>query len=99
MASIVAIQKVENGNENVREKVYEAVKKSMENAEWKKFVKKGEDTLLKVNMCWADFLLPGMCTSPWVLGAVLDVVQNYVGKIYVGEARWRRFKAGGTDAG
>lgn len=93
MTSIVAIQKVENGNENVREKVYEAVKKSMENAEWKKFIKKGEDALLKVNMCWADFLLPGMCTSPWVLGAVLDVVQNYVGKIYVGEGSVAAFQS------
>lgn len=90
---IVAVQKLEPGKENVKEKVYKTVRKAMENAKWKRFIHKGEDTLLKVNMCWADFLLPGMCTSPWVLGATIEVIQNYVGKIYIGEGMAAAFQS------
>ncbi len=90
---IVAVQKVKSGEENVKEKVYEAVRVAMENAKWKRFLHKGEETLLKVNMCWADFLLPGMCTSPWVLGATIETIQNYVGQIYIGEGMAAAFQS------
>ncbi|NIO23252.1 MAG: DUF362 domain-containing protein [Candidatus Aenigmarchaeota archaeon] len=90
MTSKVWISRVE---EQTREEVYRKVKKSMVKSEWKKFFKRGEDTLLKVNMCWADFLLPGMCTSPWVLGGVIETIQDYVGKIYVGEGMAAAFQS------
>jgi uncharacterized protein (DUF362 family) len=90
MRSRVWISRVE---EQTREEVQGKVKKSMTKAGWKKFFRKGEDTLLKVNMCWADFLLPGMCTSPWVLGGVIETIQGYVGKIYVGEGMAAAFQS------
>jgi len=95
--SIVSIQKVNYNEPDLKKEVYNVVRKSMEETKWKNSIKKGGDTLLKVNMCWADFLLPGMCTSPWVLGAVIDVIRDHVGKIYVGEglaAAFQSFKKG-----
>lgn len=97
MSSVVGIAKVEESSRNTKEEVYSAVKRAMEYAGWKNYIKKNEETLLKVNMCWADYLLPGMCTSPWVLGAVIEVIQDYVGKIYIGEglaAAFQSFKRG-----
>jgi len=90
MRSKVWISRIE---EQTKEEVYSKVRKSMEGVGWKKFFKKGEDTLLKVNMCWADFLLPGMCTSPWVLGGVIETIGDYVGKIYVGEGMAAAFQS------
>ena len=92
MKSKVSINQVNYKAEDLEGEVFQTVKKSMEMSGWKNFVKKGEDTLLKVNMCWADFLLPGMCTSPWVLGSVIEVIQDYVGKIYVGEGMASAFQ-------
>lgn len=91
----VSITKVEpeTKKHDTKKQVYKSVKKAMMQAGWKKHIHKGEDTLLKVNMCWADFLLPGMCTSPWVLGAVIDTIQDHVGKIYAGEGLAAAFQS------
>jgi uncharacterized protein (DUF362 family) len=54
--------------------VQKAVKKAMNLANWKKHVK-GKKIFLKVNAI-SDQLVPGQCTSPWVIDAVLSEVRK-----------------------
>lgn len=62
--------------------VFTAVKKAMEFANWEKFVK-GKKVFLKINAL-SHQVIPGLCTSPWVLEAVLYVMKGK--EIYVGDA-------------
>jgi len=57
----------------------------MEAAEWKKFISKGADVSLKVNLGW-DLFLPGAVTSPWVVEGVIQAIKGYVGQIYIVES-------------
>ena len=64
--------------------VFRAVKQAMELAEWQKHVK-GDSIFIKPN-CLADILVPGVCTSPWVVESVIKVIQKPGRNIYVGDA-------------
>lgn len=65
--------------------VLEAVSDAMERAEWRRYVPPGSRVAIKPNLCW-DLPLPGAQTSPWVLAAVLEVMQPHVSDIVVIEA-------------
>jgi uncharacterized protein (DUF362 family) len=70
MKSKVAFVKVKhekNGVEN-------AVKRAMKLANWKKHVK-GKKLFVKINGI-SDQLVPGQCTSPWVIDAVLSELRK-----------------------
>src|SRR3989338_5832963 len=69
-----------------KEEIQKIVRKSMALGEWKKYIY-GNKIFLKVNGV-SDQLVPGQCTSPWVLEAVLqEVTENYPNaEISVGDA-------------
>lgn len=73
-------------------KVKEAVKKAMNLANYKKYIKKGDITLVKPNICW-DMVVPGSQTSPWVVEAVLEILVNRSAKIYLIEGDSNTHKA------
>jgi len=81
--STVSIVKVEREEGELKGKVFEAVKRSMELSDWRRHIHRGKDLFIKFSMPWCDFLLPGMCTTPWALEAVVEVVQNHVADIYL----------------
>lgn len=70
-------------NKQSKEGVFEAVKKAMELAEWRKFVK-GQKIFLKIN-AMNTLLIPGTNTSPWVLESVLRILKKTKAKFYVGD--------------
>jgi uncharacterized protein (DUF362 family) len=65
--------------------VHKAVREVMELADWKRFVVKDKPVSLKPNLGW-DFLLPGAISSPWVVEGVIEVIKDYVPKIYMVES-------------
>ena len=70
MPSKVIFVKVEHEENGVQK----AVKKVMELAQWKNFVK-GKKIFVKINGI-SDQLVPGQCTSPWVIDAVLSEIRK-----------------------
>jgi uncharacterized protein (DUF362 family) len=76
--SIVAV-------EAVRGDVAAAVRAALTAAEWTRFVPKGADVSLKVNLGW-DLFIPGSITSPLVVEALIHAIRDHVGAIYVVEA-------------
>src|SRR5688572_18159732 len=74
------VSSVQVGND-----VRSAVRRSLELAEWTRFVSAGADVSLKVNLGW-DLFLPGSITSPLVAEAVILEIRDHVGKIYVVES-------------
>ena len=66
-----------------KEDVINAVHKSMELANWKKHVT-GEKVFLKPNYL-SKRLVPGQCTSPWVLEAVVQKLQEEQFKLIMGD--------------
>lgn len=72
MKSKVAFVKVEHEKNGVQK----AVKRAMNLVNWKKHVS-GNKIALKIN-CMSSELVPGQCTSPWVLEGVLqEVLERY----------------------
>jgi uncharacterized protein (DUF362 family) len=71
--------------EEVRGDVRDAVRRALAGAEWTRFVAKGADVSLKVNLGW-DLFIPGSITSPLVLEALIEEIRDHVGRIYVVEA-------------
>ncbi len=67
------------------EGVDNAVGKLLDNFNWKEFLPKGQDVLLKVNLTW-DYLRPGVNTSPWVVEALSKRLKAHTGQIYIGES-------------
>jgi uncharacterized protein (DUF362 family) len=65
-----------------KEDLFKTVEKAMELAEWKKHIK-GDKVFIKINAL-SDQVVPGQCTSPWFLEAVLEVLKDF--KIAVGDA-------------
>ncbi|MEM3075954.1 MAG: hypothetical protein QW590_03960, partial [Candidatus Bilamarchaeaceae archaeon] len=53
-----------------KEGVREAVHRAMDMGEWKKYIY-GNKIFVKINGI-SDQLVPGQCTSPWVIDAVLE---------------------------
>jgi len=85
------------GKKNLQEAINYAVRLAMVKADWRRHIQPKLPTYIKFNMCWCDFLLPGMCTSPAVLQAVIDVIKDHVGPIYLIEgvaAAHQNFKKG-----
>jgi uncharacterized protein (DUF362 family) len=77
--AFVKVKHEENG-------VHNAVWKAMELTDWKDYVK-GDKIFVKINGI-SDQLVPGQCTSPWVIDAVLKKLREYKpkAKIYMGDA-------------
>ncbi len=66
-----------------KEGVFAAVKRAMELAGWRKYVK-GKKIFLKINAMNIK-LIPGTNTSPWVLEAVLVVLRRLNARVYIGD--------------
>jgi len=81
MVSIVAHKKV-LGFE--KENMFLAVQEAMELARWREYVK-GKDIFLKVNLL-SDQLVPGQCTSPWIVEGVVKELMKGKFTIYIGDA-------------
>ncbi|NIM46922.1 MAG: DUF362 domain-containing protein [Candidatus Aenigmarchaeota archaeon] len=69
-----------------KKEVRRTVHKSMELGNWKKFIK-GKKIFVKINGI-SDQLVPGQCTSPWVIDSVLEKLKKSYPKseIYIGDA-------------
>ncbi|MBU5557669.1 MAG: DUF362 domain-containing protein [Candidatus Micrarchaeia archaeon] len=69
-----------------KEGVREAVHRAMDMGEWKKYIY-GNKIFVKINGI-SDQLVPGQCTSPWVIDAVLEkLCKEYSNAdIYMGDA-------------
>ncbi len=80
MKSIIAHQKIV-GEE--KQDVLYSVKNAMELAQWQKYVK-GKKVFLKVNLL-SDQLVPGQCTSPWILEGVIKVLLDADKEIVIGD--------------
>jgi uncharacterized protein (DUF362 family) len=76
--SIVAVQPVEGD-------VRLAVRAALRAAEWTRFVPRGADVSLKVNLGW-DLFIPGSITSPLVAEALIEEIRDHVGVIHVVES-------------
>lgn len=61
------------------------VRRAMELGRWDEFITPGVDVALKPNLGW-DKLIPGAISSPWVVEAVIMVIRDYVGKIFLVES-------------
>ncbi|MBN2142556.1 DUF362 domain-containing protein [Candidatus Woesearchaeota archaeon] len=57
-----------------QENVFSAVEQAMELAHWKKYVR-GKKIFIKPNLL-SDQVVPGQCTSPWVLEAVIKIIKT-----------------------
>ena len=67
------------------EGVIRDVRKAMELAEWQRFITRGAEVSLKVNLGW-DKLIPGAVSAPWVVEGVIQTIRDYVGRIYLVES-------------
>ncbi len=73
-SSVVASIAVKPGNQ--KELVFEAVEKTMELANWRKYVY-GDNIVLKINAVW-DKVYPCVTTSPMVIEAVIRMIQKHI---------------------
>ena len=67
---------------NKKEDLFDTVREAMELADWREHIK-GKKLFIKVNAL-SDQVVPGQCTSPWFLEAVLEVLKDF--QIIVGDA-------------
>ena len=67
------------------EDVIRDVRKAMELADWQRFITRGAEVSLKVNLGW-DKLIPGAVSAPWVVEGVIQTIRDYVGRIYLVES-------------
>jgi len=69
-----------------KEGVHDTVKKALSLTDWTKYVK-GNKIFLKINGI-SDQVVPGQCTSPWVVEAVVkEVKENFPkAKLFMGDA-------------
>jgi uncharacterized protein (DUF362 family) len=71
--SKVAFSKIKDKSHNG---LFKAVWRAMELANWKRYVK-GKKIFLKINGI-SDQVVPGQCTNPWVIEAVIQKLQNEI---------------------
>ena len=73
-------------NKVTKDEVRNVVHKAMEKAKWRNFIK-GKKIFVKINGI-SDQLVPGQCTSPWVIDAVLEKLRKRFpnNEIYMGDA-------------
>ncbi len=69
---------------NSKESVLKTVKCAMELANWKKYVK-GKTVFIKTNLL-IKTVVPGQCTSPWVIEGIIKVLKENNKTIYIGDA-------------
>lgn len=69
-----------------KEGVHEAVKKALSLTSWKKYIK-GKKIFLKINGI-SDQVVPGQCTSPWVVEAMVQEIRANFPKteVFMGDA-------------
>ncbi len=72
--------------------VDEAVKKAMELADYKKYIKKDDKVVVKPNLCW-DLVVPGSQTSPWVMESLLKILVDRCSEVHVIEGDSNTHKA------
>jgi uncharacterized protein (DUF362 family) len=65
--------------------VFNAVQEAMRLVNWKQYISPGADIALKPNLGW-DKLIPGAISAPWVVEAVILIIRNYVGDIFLVES-------------
>lgn len=61
------------------------LRRALEAAEWKRFVPRGADVSLKVNLGW-DLFIPGSITAPFFVEALIEAIRAHVGRIFVVES-------------
>jgi uncharacterized protein (DUF362 family) len=69
--SIVALTRIRR---DVKHELFWKVKKAMELSAWKEYVRSGK-IFIKTDFGY-EKVVPGMCTSPWVLESVLKVIRE-----------------------
>ncbi|MBI2148930.1 DUF362 domain-containing protein [Candidatus Woesearchaeota archaeon] len=79
--SIVVHKKIKNIS---KEEVISSVKKAMELAKWRNYVK-GKRIFIKTNLL-IKRVIPGLCTSPWVLEGIIRVLKSDRREVYIGDA-------------
>lgn len=62
-----------------------AIRNALDSAEWTRFIPRGADVSLKVNLGW-DLFIPGSITSPFFAEALVDEIREYVGKMFMVES-------------
>ncbi|MFH0830294.1 MAG: DUF362 domain-containing protein [Candidatus Aenigmatarchaeota archaeon] len=69
-----------------KEGVHDAVKRALELTDWKKYIH-GRKIFFKINGI-SDQIVPGQCTSPWVIEAMVrEVKENFPdAELYMGDA-------------
>jgi uncharacterized protein (DUF362 family) len=77
-SSVVALQRVEGD-------VRTALRRALDDAEWKRAIPAGATVALKVNLGW-DLFIPGSITSPMVAEALILEIRSHVGRIVMVEA-------------
>lgn len=78
--SIVTHKKIKG---NSKEDVLSNVEKAMQLASWKKYVK-GKKVFIKTNLLLKK-VVPGLCTSPWVIEGIIKVLKKDEREIYIGD--------------
>ncbi len=78
--SLVAHKKISHVSKSA---ILDSVERVMEHASWKSYIH--GDVFVKVNLL-SHQVVPGLCTSPWVLEGVLRVLQKKAKSITVGDA-------------
>lgn len=69
----------------MRDVVIRDVRRSMDLAEWKRYVPQGAPVSIKANLGW-DKLVPGAISAPWVIEGVIETIREHVGPIYLVES-------------
>ncbi len=78
--SIVAHKRIRGESKEV---LLEAVEQAMQLANWKKYVK-GKKVFIKTNLLLKK-VVPGLCTSPWVIEGIIKVLKKNNKEIYIGD--------------
>lgn len=78
--STVANKKIKGES---KESVIKSVEQVMLLANWKKYVK-GKKVFIKTNLLLKK-VVPGLCTSPWVIEGIIKVLKKHNKEIYIGD--------------
>lgn len=82
MESIVGHRRVKG---NKPKDLFIIIKQAMEDAGYKDRLKGGKSIFLKVSLI-SDNVVPGLCTSPWVVEGILKVIRPLYEKVFVGDS-------------
>jgi len=76
--SVVALERVSGD-------LRRALRHALDAADWTRYVPRGADVALKVNLGW-DLFIPGSITSPLVVETLIGEIRGHVGRIFVVES-------------